>query len=97
MSNFKIQGGQCPPFRRPRLIQNASLENLYRYFLGDRLISLHTDHPCPAYSPYLSPLDYFLWGYLKASVYMLTIAKILMRSRIAFEWRSRELPMKCWA
>lgn len=48
---------------------NASIEYLLRYFPGDRLISRRTDHPWPAHSPDLSPLDYFLWGYLKDRVY----------------------------
>ena len=48
---------------------NVSLEYLRRYFPGDRLISRRTDNPGPAYSPDLSPADYFLWGYLKERVY----------------------------
>ena len=48
---------------------NVSLEYLRRYFPGNRLISRRTDNPGPAYSPDLSPADYFLWGYLKERVY----------------------------
>jgi len=47
---------------------NASLEYLHRYFLGDRLISRRTDHPCPAHSPDLSPVGYLMRRYLKDRV-----------------------------
>jgi len=38
---------------------SASLEYFHRYFPGVRLISRRMDHPWPAHSPDLSPLDYF--------------------------------------
>jgi len=44
---------------------NASLKYLRCYFPGDRPISRHKDNTSPAHSPDISPLDYFLWGYLK--------------------------------
>ena len=36
---------------------------------GDRVISRKTSHPWPPHSPDLTPLDFFLWGYLKSKVY----------------------------
>ena len=48
---------------------NVSLEYLTHYFPGDRLILCRTGNPWPAHSPYLSPPDFFLWGYLKEKVY----------------------------
>jgi len=36
---------------------------------GENLISLKTDTKWPPHSPDLSPLDFFLWGYLKDKVY----------------------------
>ena len=48
---------------------NVSLEYLTHYFPGDRLILCCTGNPWPAHSPYLSPPDFFLWGYLKEKVY----------------------------
>ncbi|KAK8384451.1 hypothetical protein O3P69_009331 [Scylla paramamosain] len=66
---------------------DASLEYLHRYFPEDRLIARHTDHPWPAHSPDLSPLDYFLWGYLKDRVYannsqIIAVLKVNIRSEI---------------
>ena len=46
----------------------ASLELLHSHF-GDRVISRRTDHPWAAHLPDLSPLDFFLWGYIKNHVY----------------------------
>ena len=36
---------------------------------AERVVSLKTDFVCPPYSPDLNPLNFFLWGYLKDSVY----------------------------
>jgi hypothetical protein len=36
---------------------------------GQNFISLKTAIKCPPHSPDLSPLDFFLWGYLKDRVY----------------------------
>ena len=36
---------------------------------GDRWIGHHGPAPWPARSPDLNPLDFFLWGHLKALVY----------------------------
>ena len=44
------------------------LEWLHSMF-GDRLISFKTDRIWPPHSLDLSPLDFFLWGYLKHRVY----------------------------
>ena len=48
---------------------DRTLQYLRQCFLGDRLILRRTDNPWPPYSPDLTPLDYFLWGYLKERVY----------------------------
>ena len=45
-----------------------SLEWLAEHF-GEKIISRKTSIPWPARSPDLTPLDFFLWGYLKARVY----------------------------
>jgi inhibitor of nuclear factor kappa-B kinase subunit alpha len=37
---------------------------------GERVISRHFPWNWPARSPNLNPCDYFLWGYLKARVFM---------------------------
>lgn len=36
---------------------------------GNKIISHHMEFPWPARSPDLSPLDYFLWGYVKENVF----------------------------
>ena len=46
----------------------AVTERLTQLF-GDRVVSLHRDVEWPPRSPDLTPLDFFLWGYLKAKVY----------------------------
>ena len=46
----------------------ASMELLREHFPG-RLISLRGDLPWPTRSPYLTPCDFFLWGYLKSIIY----------------------------
>jgi len=48
---------------------NASLEYLHRYLPGDRLTTSRKDHTRLANLPDLSPLHYFLWGYLKDRIY----------------------------
>ena len=47
---------------------NIALEWLETHFC-DRVISRKTGHPWPAHSPDLTPLDFFLWGFLKSRVY----------------------------
>lgn len=37
--------------------------------LGGRVLSRKTENPWPAHSPDLTPLDFYLWGYLKSKVY----------------------------
>ena len=37
---------------------------------SQRLISHKSDFPWPARSPDLSPLDYFLWGFVKEKVFL---------------------------
>ncbi|OXU16334.1 hypothetical protein TSAR_000513, partial [Trichomalopsis sarcophagae] len=43
----------------------AILRRLFR----QRLISLRTEHPWPSRSPDLTPLDFFVWPYVKERVY----------------------------
>ena len=64
MNNVIYQQDGAPPH-----CSNVSLDFLNEYFPGDRFISRRTNNPWPAYSPDLSPADYFLWGYLKERVY----------------------------
>ena len=64
MNNVIYQQDGAPPH-----CSNVSLDFLNENFPGDRLISRRTNNPWPAYSPDLSPADYFLWGYLKERVY----------------------------
>ena len=47
---------------------NIALEWLETHFCG-RVISRKASNPWPAHSPDLTPLDFFLWGYLKSRVY----------------------------
>jgi hypothetical protein len=47
----------------------ASTEVVREMFL-EHVISLRGEIPWPARSPDLSASDYFLWGYLKAKVYI---------------------------
>ena len=43
------------------------MERLQQLFL-DRIISLGRDHEWPPKSPDLTPLEFFVWGYLKSKV-----------------------------
>ena len=56
MNNVIYQQDGAPPH-----CSNVSLDFLNEYFPEDRLISRRTNTPWPAYSPDLSPADYFLW------------------------------------
>ena len=47
---------------------NIAIEWLQKHFCG-RVVSRKTEHPWPAHSPDLTPLDFYLWGYLKSRVY----------------------------
>lgn len=47
-----------------------------REFFGDRIISQKAKHHWPARSPDLTPLDFFLWSYLKNKIYETPIANI---------------------
>ena len=55
MNNVIYQQDGAPPH-----CSNVSLDFFTEYFPGDRLISRRTNNPWPAYSPDLSPADYFL-------------------------------------
>ena len=43
--------------------------NILRRLFGRRVISLRTAHPWPPRSPDLTPLDFFVWPYVKDRVY----------------------------
>ncbi len=43
--------------------------DLLQKTFGDRFISFRTNNEWPPHSPDLSPLDFYLWGYLKDRVY----------------------------
>ena len=58
---FQQDGATCHTTR-------LNMEILRQTFPG-RLISRFGDVEWPARSPDFSPLDYFLWGYLKGKVY----------------------------
>jgi len=68
---------------------NASLEYLHHCYPGDRVISLYGP-------PFSTPTSgSFSVGIPKSRTYA-NNTQTLMRSRITFEWRSGEFPMRCW-
>ena len=52
------------PAHRARAV-TARLNELF----GNRIVSLGQEHEWPPRSPDLTPLDFFLWGYIKGQVY----------------------------
>ena len=52
---------------------------------GNKIISHHMEFPWPARSPDLSPLDYFLWGYVKENVFKRQPADIEILKEIVQE------------
>ena len=61
---FWLQQDEATPH-----ISNIALEWLETHFCGRVImISRKTSHPWPAKSRDLTPLDFFLWGYLKSRV-----------------------------
>ena len=52
----------------PAHTSKLALQWLNDHF-GARVLSRKTPTPWPAHSPDLTPLDFFLWGYLKSEVY----------------------------
>ena len=73
----------------------AVTERLTQLF-SDRVVSLHRDVERPPRSPDLMPLDFFLWGYLKAKVYTTPPANLdEIRRRITREMDDlrRDRPM----
>ena len=67
MAGFDEFGGHmqdgAPPHRR-RIVTDRLTE-----LFGDRVITLNRAVEWPPRSPDLTPLDFFLWGYLKSKVY----------------------------
>ena len=65
-----------------QVFDNETLDNLYDHFyhislvalawvednFPGRLISIKSDFPCPPNSPHLNPLNYYLWGHVKAKL-----------------------------
>ena len=51
----------------PAHTSNLALQWLHDHF-GARLVSRKTATPWPAHSPDLTPMDFYLWGYLKSEV-----------------------------
>ena len=49
----------------------SSVKQCLTQHFGDRVISRHFPFPWPPRSPDLTPLDFWLWGYLKSKVYAL--------------------------
>lgn len=58
-----FQKDGAPPHRARRVLQ------LLKDRFSGRLISLGGDIPWPPRSPDLSPLDFYMWGYMKGKVY----------------------------
>ena len=52
---------------------------------GNKIIFHHMEFPWPARSPGFSPLDYFLWGYVKDNVFKRQPADIEIRKEIVQE------------
>ena len=55
----------CGPAHRRRIVTER-LDELF----GERVVALNRPVEWPPRSPDLTPLDFFLWGYLKAKVYV---------------------------
>ena len=64
MHTVRFQQDGAPPHTA-----NLSLAALAEWCPGDRLISRRTNNIWPAYSPEMTPPDFWLWGYLKSMVY----------------------------
>ena len=47
----------------------SSVKRVLSQQFGDRVISRHFPFPWPPRSPDLTPMDFWLWGYLKSKVY----------------------------
>ena len=53
----------APPHRR------RNVSDRLRELFGERVVALNHEVEWPPRSPDLTPLDFFVWGYLKARVY----------------------------
>ena len=66
--------------------RSREIRNLLRQKFEDRVVSLHNDVEWPPRSPDLTPLDFFLWGYLKQKVFITPPANLPeLRMRIVNE------------
>ncbi|GFU62545.1 uncharacterized protein TNCV_1313841 [Trichonephila clavipes] len=70
-----IQRGQISKVTFMQDGATSHTANLVKAFLiqkfgEDRIISRHCRYPWPPRSPYLTPADFWLWGYLKSRVYL---------------------------
>lgn len=61
--NIWFQQDGAPPH-----VSRVALSWLEDHF-GERVISLKTQTPWPPHSPDLTPLDFYLWGFIKSQVY----------------------------
>ncbi|GFT26624.1 hypothetical protein TNCV_3604351 [Trichonephila clavipes] len=67
--NLGVQGAVVPTRRRNISHSSCATIDLLKDTLGDRLISRFGPVNWPPRSCDLTPLDYFLWGYVKSLVY----------------------------
>ena len=72
-----------------------STMDLLRGEFGEHFISRSGPVNWPPRSCGLTPLDYFLWGYVKAQVYTDKPASIDALKHLFVRYRKREMP-KCW-
>lgn len=85
MNRMWFQQDGAPPHT-----SRLALEWLEDHF-GPRVISRKTATPWPAHSPDLTPLDFYLWGYLKSQVYKES-PKTLAELRRAIVAVARRIP-----
>lgn len=80
--NVWFQQDGCPAHN------SRNVKNLLRATFGDKLISNGGPISWPARSPDITPLDFFLWGYVKNEVYAFeppqTVAILEQRAREVF-------------
>ena len=64
----------------------SSVKHLLSQQFGDRVISCHFQFLWPPRSPDLTPMDFWLWGYVKSKVYQFhpqTVSDLKHATRIA--------------
>lgn len=88
LSSTTFQQDGAPPH-----IGNIVKETLRNSF-GSRVISRHFDFPWPPRSPDLTPLDFFLWGYIKPLVYRQKVFQNLDDLEIAIREVIDDIPLE---